>query len=93
MLASTLNNGFAELGLFPDHLTTVHAIYEWSQRLRDENVRLFADNRRLAQLIGMQNTRIAVQDGGPSSTTHELHTRIQEIEMSRYDVIRQNEQL
>lgn len=93
LLASTLNNGFSELGLFPDHLSTVHAIHEWSRRLSDENARLFSDNKRLAQLIGMQNTRLASQDGGKDATSHELHTRIQEIEMSRYDVIRQNEQL
>ena len=93
MLASTLNNGFAELGLFPDYLSTVHALYEWNRRLSDENARLFSDNRKLAQLIGMQNTRLGSQSGGKDATNHELHARLQEIEMSRYEFIRQNEQL
>ena len=93
MLASTLNSGFSELGLFPDHLSTVHAIYEWNKRLSEENARLFSDNQRLAQLIGMQNTRIASQSGGKDATNYELHNRIQEIEMSRHDIIRQNQQM
>ena len=93
MLASTLNNGFSELGMSPDHFSTVHAIYEWNKRLSAENARLFADNRRLSQLIGLQNTRITAQGGGKDTAAHELQTRLQEIELSRCDVMRQNEQL
>ncbi|KZT71468.1 hypothetical protein DAEQUDRAFT_723977 [Daedalea quercina L-15889] len=95
MLAATLNSGFAEIGYHPDHLAHVQSTYEWNTRLRDENARLFSDNQRLAQLIGMQNTRIvsSAPSGGNNATTHELQSRIQELEMSRQEVVRQNEQL
>ncbi|KAH9833738.1 uncharacterized protein C8Q71DRAFT_860015 [Rhodofomes roseus] len=93
MLAGTLNGGFAELGYHPDYLVQLHTIHEWNTRLREENARLFADNRRLAQLIGMQNQRLTsiAQNGGPNAIIHDLQGRIQEIEMSRRELLRQHE--
>ncbi|PCH40882.1 hypothetical protein WOLCODRAFT_143274 [Wolfiporia cocos MD-104 SS10] len=59
MVSNTVNKVFTERGYHPDTLEQLRTVQEWNARLRDENAKLFNDNRKLTYLMAMQNEQLS----------------------------------
>lgn len=92
VLANTMNNCLAELGYHPDFTQQLQTIHEWNIRLRNENAKLFQDNKKLAQLIGMQNERISktVPNIPLNQGVADLQIRLQAVELNRQELLNQH---
>lgn len=92
VLANTMNNCLAELGYHPDFTQQLQTIHEWNIRLRNENAKLFQDNKKLAQLIGMQNERISktVPNIPLNQGVADLQIRLQAVELNRQELLTQH---
>jgi hypothetical protein len=91
VIASTTNGCLSELGYFPGMVPTLAAAERDNALLRADNVKMFDDNRALAQHVASLSERVNFANLGASAQTQaleRLQRQVQELTKERDDLAR-----
>lgn len=91
ILSKTVNRCFTEQGYAPDTLPSLQNVHEWNLRLKEENQKLFEDNRKLVALLAAANAHIvqvppSVTQNVDLALLAQLRERVQMLEVQKRDM-------